>query len=191
MNTKGLVSRVPTVVLGATLIALSASVLGTGGTILMNVPYAHAATLNCAGVVGACFGTNGDDVMTGDGGSNIICGLKGSDRITLSGGNDRAAGNEGFDIIDGGYGDDYIAGGGLSAGAGCGGVSGGSDYLNGGPGNDKIFHGTDDHDIQPDGGKDTVNCGPGNDEAWINTRFDGDVAINCEIVHAGSLPPPP
>ena len=36
-----------------------------------------------------------------------------------------------------------------------------------------------------DGYKDSVDCGPGDDEAWINVSNDGDLARNCESLHAG------
>jgi len=80
----------------------------------------------------------------------------------------------------------------------CGGVN--DDYIDGGSGNDQIvgralgdvlvgFEGSDlissnaDKNTDPDGYKDKIDCGPGEDEAWINTSTDGDMAVNCEILH--------
>jgi Ca2+-binding RTX toxin-like protein len=82
----------------------------------------------------------------------------------------------------------------------CGGVE--DDYIDGGSGNDEIvgralgdvlvgFEGSDlissndDKNTDPDGYKDKIDCGPGEDEAWINTSIDGDMAVNCEILHTG------
>ncbi len=164
---------------------LIATVIVGGTATLVNTPYAHAATINCAGVVGTCSGTNGDDAMAGDAGSNLICGRQGNDRIMSSAGNDRAGGDDGNDVIDGGLGDDTIAGGTIAFTMGCGSGAGGADNLNGGPDNDKIFHSSFDRTSVTDGARDFISCGPGNDEAWINTSIDGDIAVGCEIVHAG------
>jgi Ca2+-binding RTX toxin-like protein len=167
-------------------VVVSALTLGVTATSFHLFHVAHAATINCAGVSGVCLGTTGDDTMVGDGGPNFICARSGNDRISLSGGNDKAAGNDGNDFISGGYGEDTIAGGSISSGSiGCISGRGGADNLNGGPDNDKIFHSSDDVLTDSDGAKDVIDCGPGNDEAWINTSHDGDVAINCETVHAG------
>lgn len=83
----------------------------------------------------------------------------------------------GDDVVNGGIGTDEIEGG-L-----------GKDILNGGDGDDFIFHSHINFinfldSTAHDGSQDIVNCGPGEqDEAWINESEDGDVAINCEIVH--------
>lgn len=82
----------------------------------------------------------------------------------------------------------------------CGGSD--EDYIDGGSGNDEIvgralgdvlvgFEGSDlipsneDKDPDPDGYNDNIDCGPGEDEAWINISTDGDMAVNCEILHTG------
>ena len=82
----------------------------------------------------------------------------------------------------------------------CGG--GNEDYIDGGSDNDEIvgralgdvlvgFEGSDlissndDKNTDPDGYKDKIDCGPGEDEAWVNITTDGDVAVNCEILHTG------
>lgn len=172
---------------------LIAAVIVGGTSIMVNIPYAHGKTVNCAGIVipDVCSGTSRNDVMTGDGNDNFICGRSGYDKIILGGGSDTGVGNGGLvggDFIDGGYGKDTIIGDNLNApGApeNCGGQSSGADTLNGGPDDDKIFHSGITSPTASDGFKDIINCGPGKDEAFINIRIDGDIAISCETVHAG------
>ena len=62
----------------------------------------------------------------------------------------------------------------------------GADILQGGPGDDFIFHGnaiSNQLNSAPDGFKDIIDCGPGDDTAFINTASDGDIAMNCEHVN--------
>jgi hypothetical protein len=48
-----------------------------------------------------------------------------------------------------------------------------------------ILHATLGDQQNPDGSKDLIDCGPGNDEVFLNISVEHDVAVNCEIVHAG------
>lgn len=172
------------------IIILLSGLIGIGTILPMSV---SAETINCAGtaIPDPCLGTTRNDVMTGDGNDNLICGRSGYDKIILGGGNDIGVGNGGSpagDVIDGGYGKDTIVGDNMNvpgAPEDCGGQNGGGDNLNGGPDDDKIYHSNIISPTASDGWKDIINCGPGKDEAFINTRIDADVAINCEIVHAG------
>lgn len=173
-------------------ILISALIVG-GTALLENIPYAHALTINCAGITipEVCLGTTRNDVITGDGKDNFICGRSGYDVITLGSGDDTGVGNGGSpagDAIDGGYGKDTLIGDNAKepgAPEDCGGQLSGADNLNGGPDDDRIYHSSLISPTASDGKKDIINCGPGNDEAFINTSVDGDVAINCETVHAG------
>ena len=100
------------------------------------------------------------------------------------------SGGEGSDHLLGGFNSDFISGG------------NGEDYIDGGSGNDKIIGGAyndiligfegddlissnDENHTKSDGYRDSVDCGPGDDEAWINVSNDGDLARNCESLHAG------
>ena len=99
----------------------------------------------------------------------------GDDHIEARSGNDQIQGGAGNDIL---LGDDEDGDVGQY----------GADVINGGPGDDKLFHSQyiESHGGEPlksDGFKDFLDCGPGNDEAWINKITDKDEAINCEIVH--------
>ncbi len=69
---------------------------------------------------GNLVGTNGDDVLTGNGDADSIAGNDGNDQIT---------GFAGSDYLYGGAGDDIIAGG------------DGNDYIRGGNGNDEVYGG--------------------------------------------------
>ncbi len=78
-----------------------------------------------------------DDIITGLGDENIIFGGPGDDLIYGGDGNDSLIGNDGDDILDGGEGVDS-----LNGGAGNDGLFGGineSNYLNGGPGADRLL----------------------------------------------------
>ena len=50
---------------------------------------------------------------------------------------------------------------------------------------DDLISSNDENRTKSDGYKDSVDCGPGDDEAWINVSNDGDLARNCESLHAG------
>ena len=76
------------------------------------------------------------------------------------------------DYIDSGSGNDLIVGSALG------------DVLVGFEGSDSISS-NDNKNTGPDGYTDEIDCGPGEDEAWINVSVDGDLAVNCEILHTG------
>jgi Ca2+-binding RTX toxin-like protein len=105
-------------------------------------------------------GGNGNDFISDNSGQNT---LRGDDnQFSTDIGDDRVTGGVGEDVIDGGF---------------------GTDRLNGRDGNDRISH-AHESNTTPDGRQDFINCGPGDqDEAWINEVQDGDITINCEIVH--------
>ena len=90
----------------------------TGITLFLNG--ATAATVTVGGTnVGAdqvsnienIIGTNGKDILTGDGLANIISGGTGNDTITGGAGDDTITGGAGDDIITGGAGADSLTGG--------------------------------------------------------------------------------
>jgi Ca2+-binding RTX toxin-like protein len=121
-------------------------------------------------------GGEGADSLYGGANPDFIIGGPGDDMIYGGDGNDGLVGGEGNDHIYGGDGNDQIWG------------QKGQDTIYGGEGNDKIYHdnsiGSALYDFSaPDGYKDFIDCGLGIDEVWINTASDGDVAINCEIIH--------
>jgi Ca2+-binding RTX toxin-like protein len=149
---------------------------------------AYAATINCAGVPSSqnCLGSPQSDNILGDIKANRICGQGGNDYILGRGGNDFLRGNEGNDRILGADGGDQIIGDNFID---CppGTTVTGADILQGGPGEDIMFHGNTGFGgkgpTDPDGFKDIIDCGPGDDRAFINTATDGDVAMNCEHVN--------
>ncbi|HYH58396.1 MAG TPA: triple tyrosine motif-containing protein [Thermoleophilaceae bacterium] len=113
-------------------------------------------------------GTDGDDVLTGDGLPNLICGLGGDDEISGLGGNDTLygdacganaggasvsqVGKDGNDRLLGGDGNDKLFG------------AGGKDKLLGGKGNDKLKGDAGNDTLKGDAGKDTLDGGKGNDK---------------------------
>jgi len=161
-------------------VAITLAALMIGGSIMNS---ANALTILC-NFTGPCFGTDGDDTITGDSQDNHINAKKGNDVVYGSKGNDEICGYDGNDQILGGEGNDIIDG---DRGSGnvCdlpGVVISGADKILGGPGDDVLFHGS--KASSPDGNRDYLDCGPGNDEAWINSSVDHDTAINCETVHS-------
>ena len=153
------------------------------GTAITTTNMAWADNINCTSGV-TCNGTSRDDTMSGSAGSYKMFGLAGNDEMhggagggndIMSGGSgaDTMFGNAGNDNMNGDSSDDFIVGG------------DNADILKGSSGNDKIFHWLDrgTSSVLLDGSKDTIDCGSGNDEAWINTSFDHDTAVNCETVH--------
>jgi hypothetical protein len=57
----------------------------------------------------------------------------------------------------------------------------GKDTINGGPGNDLISH-SGNLDASTDQHKDVINCGPCHDTVFIDTRYDHNVATNCQLI---------
>lgn len=78
-----------------------------------------------AGIAGI-IGTDGDDVIRGDGARNLITGARGDDQIFGGGGNDELEGQEGDDEVDGGDGDDHVM------------AAPGRNLVLGGPGDDTV-----------------------------------------------------
>ena len=96
-------------------------------------------------------GSDGNDVLRGDGGNN---------QFIAGAGHDRLNGRNGNDVIDGGEGNDRINGG------------SGADTLDGGEGNDRL-NGGSGSDVLADGaGNDRVNGGNGNDTVIAGTGRD-------------------
>lgn len=81
-------------------------------------------------------GTNGRDVLSGNGLDQTFRGLNGADRVTAGGGDDRAFGGNGNDVLLGGKGDDDLVGGANNDRL-VGGV--GNDTLRGGDGRDRLI----------------------------------------------------
>ena len=117
-------------------------------------------------------GGDGADLLSGKHAENRINGSKGSDHLRNSFNSDFISGRNGEDYIDGGSGNDKIIGGAYD------------DILIGFEGDDLISS-NDENRTKSDGYKDSVDCGPGDDEALINVSNDGDLASNCESLHAG------
>jgi Ca2+-binding RTX toxin-like protein len=117
-------------------------------------------------------GGDGADLLSGGQAENRINGGEGSDHLLGGFNSDFISGGNGEDYIDGGSGNDKIIGGAYE------------DILIGFEGDDLISS-NDENRTKSDGYKDSVDCGPGDDEAWINVSNDGDLARNCESLHAG------
>ena len=104
-------------------------------------------------------GTDAGDKLFGTAGSDLLRGLRGRDRLK---------GGAGPDCLRGGADRDRLKGG------------GGGDMLAGGRGSDRIRGGGGDDDIRAARGRgDFVDCGPGNDRVTVGRR---DVTRRCERV---------
>ncbi len=125
--------------------------------------------------VGIAYSIDGGDwadLLSGGQDENNISGGEGSDHLLGGFNSDSISGGNGEDYIDGGFGNDKIIGGAYD------------DILIGFEGDDLISSNDENH-TKSDGYRDIVDCGPGDDEAWINVSNDGDLASNCESLHAG------
>jgi Ca2+-binding RTX toxin-like protein len=122
-------------------------------------------------VVGAFFA--GHDalakVLTGTGGDDTLLGTDRNDRLTGRAGEDNLKGRAGEDRLQGSLGEDHLKG------------NRGADPLWGGRGNDKVYAGYGDDLIyaRDTGGVDYIDCGPGFDK--VETIHRDDVTLsNCE-----------
>ena len=117
------------------------------------------------GVVTVIEGTEGDDVLVGTPGVDVIVGLGGDDIICGLGSADEIDGGFGADILDGGRGNDILSdsneGQDFSFNILIGGD--GHDYLQGGPGRDRLTGGSGNDSLKGNGGNDRLSGGRGND----------------------------
>lgn len=140
-------------------------------------------------------GTNGDDIIGGNGDSNhlnnqnqdyilakggndTVYGYSGSDTIFGQDGNDYLDGDTGNDLINGGAGNDTIYGAlgadFLSGGSGSDTIIGGAgnDGLNGEDGDDHLDGGSDNDSLMGGSGNDSLYGGAGNDKLHGNEGSD-------------------
>ncbi len=105
-------------------------------------------------------GTNGDDLLFGNGRDNILFGMNGADELRGANGNDFLSGDGGEDSLFGGNGDDYLDGG------------QGDDRLHGGAGSDIfVFSAGSGRDIIADftPGEDRIAINP---DLWAGTASE-------------------
>jgi len=145
------------------------------------------------------YGTEGADLIKGEGGDDLLVGYLGANTIYGGSGNDSINGyataggsysfwNSGPTLAYGDDGNDFILGGNfddtLSGGVGNDTLYGrdgndslegaaGNDTLYGGDGNDSLVGGTGDDRILPDNGQDTIYGGDGNDQINGYLKPDG------------------
>ena len=114
------------------------------------------------------YGSQFDDVLTGDAGNNLLVGLNGNDTLNGAAGNDRLIGGDGDDTLNGDDGNDLLLGG------------TGVDTMDGGAGNDRLFGGD---------GDDVLNGGDGNDSLWGQAgtdTYDGGAGIDRVLYSTSS-----
>ncbi len=100
------------------------------------------------------FGSEYDDLLTGDDGANRLDGLAGDDELRGGAGDDRLWGDDGNDELWGDDGDDRLSG------------LAGDDELRGGTGDDSLFGGDGDDSLWGDAGDDSLFGGDGDDSLW-------------------------
>jgi len=133
------------------------------------------------------YGTNGDDIITGDIGKDVIYGFGGDDIIYSFSGSDQVYAGAGEDYVDAGSGTDIIV-----AGLGNDTVYGsngsdfiygneGNDTLYGGNGNDTINGGEDDDTIYGGADADSIEGGTGIDTASYEQSDEG---VNVNLSNA-------
>jgi Ca2+-binding RTX toxin-like protein len=120
-------------------------------------------------LLGAFFGTAGDDLLLGADTGNRFFGLGGDDTVQGGGGDDVVDGDDGDDSLPGGGGSDTVLGGAgddsMPGGSGSDSLkgSGGDDSLLGGGGVDTLSGGGGDDSLAGDGGGDRLNGDDGDD----------------------------
>ena len=100
------------------------------------------------------FGSEHDDLLTGDDSANLLGGLAGDDELRGGAGDDRLWGGDGDDRLQGDDGDDRLGG------------HAGDDELRGGAGDDSLFGWAGDDSLWGDAGDDFLLGDDGNDELW-------------------------
>ncbi|MEJ7929782.1 peroxidase family protein [Ramlibacter sp. AN1015] len=112
------------------------------------------------------FGTEGDDLLEGDGRADRIFGFGGNDILIGHAGNDLMEGGTGNDTLDGGSGRDTLRG------------QGGSDILLGGAGDDMLDGGAGNDTLDGGTGNDHMMGGAGNDIYVVDST--GDIVQEAE-----------
>jgi hypothetical protein len=127
---------------------------------------------SCSSTSNPCYGTDSDDIMTGDDGLNLMYGKKGNDELNGKEAGDEMYGEEGDDKLWGLGGDDTLVGAGgkdvLYGGYGNDVLNGGAEsgIFEGGYGNDNIYGGSQADQIQGGPGADYIIAAEGNDVIW-------------------------
>lgn len=148
---------------------------------------ALAVTKNCT-TTSWCYGTDENDVLTGNGKDNRIDGKAGDDKIDGLGGNDTLIGSGGKDTVYGRQGNDTLRG------------QEDSDDLDGGDGRDNLkdpagddrdkhygrsgndtLKANDGESENPDGPNlDYVDGGSDSDTCYVDP---GDTVLNCQVIY--------
>ncbi|MEG4630834.1 SBBP repeat-containing protein [Microcoleus sp. AR_TQ3_B6] len=113
-------------------------------------------------------GTNGDDILTGDGENNVLIGMRGNDSLDGDLGDDTLLGGKGSDTLSGSSGDDALFG------------NRGADILNGGDGNDILLGGKGDDLLTGGLGNDSLTGGDGNDRFLLSPYSGIDIILDFE-----------
>ncbi len=134
------------------------------------------------------FGTNFNDILTGNSASNVLSGLAGNDQLTGGSGNDTLNGGSGTDLLNGGTGSDTASYSSATAGVTVNlntqsiaqnTVGAGSDTLvsienlSGSRFNDVLLGNAGNNVLEGRGGNDTLNGGAGMDTASYSTATAG------------------
>lgn len=105
-------------------------------------------------------GSNGNDLLAGDGNANKIQGRSGNDTLSGRGGDDRLYGDDGNDGLFGGDGSDLLFGG------------TGNDWMFGEAGNDGLIGGHGDDTMHGGNAQDTLEGGAGTDTLYGDAGDD-------------------
>lgn len=117
------------------------------------------------------YGTDADDIMTGDAGNNYFVGRSGADILNGMDGGDRLEGGIGNDRLDGGAGDDRVLGG------------DGNDTIVGGDGRDVLYGDAGSDTIEGGAGTDFLYGGAGTDSLSYDSATAG-VVVSLSLTSA-------
>jgi Ca2+-binding RTX toxin-like protein len=106
------------------------------------------------------YGTNGDDIISGNWGNDTLSGGNGNDRLSGSLGSDWLFGGNGNDTLDGGADNDYMFG------------DAGNDWIDGGAGNDVAYGGDGNDTLIGGEGYDRLYAGNGHDSIYGGASYD-------------------
>ena len=180
------------------------AIIGATAGVSVNLNLAGAQNTGGAGIdtlvsIENLFGTNFNDILTGNAANNVLSGLNGNDQLTGGGGNDTLKGGLGNDTVNGGTGSDTASYSDVTAGVGVNlnlvgaqNTGGGGidqlvsiENLTGSRFNDVLTGNSGNNVLSGGAGNDRLDGRGGNDTADYSTAVAG-VTVSIDISEFGN-----